>query len=114
MPYPTHPSQLYTPDDLAAGFAAGGFAGMFDTVVYEHFRAHGGALPDVREALAPAAARPGIDNALADVTAGWIGAHGPAAAVGIMGGHAVPRGAADYRMAAELALASWRGPTGWW
>ena len=39
------------PDELAAGFADGGFAGMYDTVVYEHFVAHGGALPDVREAL---------------------------------------------------------------
>ena len=34
---PTRP-RLYTPEDLAAGFAERGFAGMYDTVVYRHFR----------------------------------------------------------------------------
>ncbi|MEV0560733.1 hypothetical protein [Dactylosporangium sp. NPDC050588] len=105
LPYPTHPSQLYVPDDLAAGFASDGFGGMFDTLVYEHFRATGGATPEIREAIAQRMHDSGIDNALANVTAGWIGARGPAAAIGIMGGHAVPRGASDYRNAAELA---WR------
>jgi predicted Rossmann-fold nucleotide-binding protein len=105
IPYPTHPSQLYGPDDLAAGFASDGFQGMFDTVVYRHFRATGGATPEIREAVAQRMHDSGIDNALANVTAGWIGARGPAAAIGIMGGHAVPRGAVDYRNAAELA---WR------
>ncbi|MEV6928401.1 hypothetical protein AB0M46_28480 [Dactylosporangium sp. NPDC051485] len=103
IPYPTHPSQLYNPEDLAAGFASGGFEGMFDTVVYRHFRATGGATPEIREAVAQRMHDSGIDNALANVTAGWIGARGPAAAIGIMGGHAAPRGAAEYRNAAELA-----------
>jgi predicted Rossmann-fold nucleotide-binding protein len=105
IPYPTHPSQLYDPEDLAAGFASDGFEGMFDTVVYRHFRATGGATPEIREAVAQRMHDSGIDNALANVTAGWIGARGPAAAIGIMGGHAVPRGSAGYRNAAELA---WR------
>src|SRR5437773_804031 len=52
VPYPTMPSHLYTAEDMAEGFAEGGFAGMYDTVVYDHFMAHGGALPDIREALA--------------------------------------------------------------
>ena len=30
----------------------GGFAGMYDTQVYQHFLEHGGATPDIREALA--------------------------------------------------------------
>ncbi|MET7398168.1 hypothetical protein ABZS66_32230 [Dactylosporangium sp. NPDC005572] len=105
VPYPTHPSQLYNPENLAAGFASDGFAGMFDTVVYEHFRTTGGATPEIREAVAQRMHDSGIDNALANVTAGWIAARGPAAAVGIMGGHAVTRGSAEFRNAAELA---WR------
>jgi predicted Rossmann-fold nucleotide-binding protein len=105
VPYPTHPSRLYTADDLAAGFTAGGFAAMYDTVVYEHFRAAGGAVPDVREALVQRMHDSGIDNALADLILSWISTHGTGRAIGVMGGHAVPRGAKPYRVAAELA---WR------
>jgi predicted Rossmann-fold nucleotide-binding protein len=102
LPYPTQPSHLYTPDDLAAGFAEGGFAGMYDTRVYEHFRAYGGALPDVREALGQRLHDHGVDNALVDATRAWLDAHGPQSVIGVMGGHAVPRGSAAYRMAAVL------------
>ncbi|MFI9527272.1 LOG family protein [Micromonospora rosaria] len=102
LPYPTQPSHLYTPEELAAGFAEGGFAGMYDTRVYEHFRAHGGALPEVKEALAQRLHDHGVDNALADATRSWLATHGPQSVVGIMGGHAVPRGSVPYRMAATL------------
>ncbi|MET7747259.1 hypothetical protein [Micromonospora sp. NPDC005367] len=102
LPYPTQPSHLYTPEDLAAGFAEAGFAGMYDTRVYAHFRAHGGALPDVKEALGQRLHDHGVDNALADATRAWLAAHGPQSVVGIMGGHAVPRGSVPYRMAAVL------------
>ncbi|WP_207921507.1 LOG family protein [Micromonospora sp. KC721] len=102
LPYPTQPSHLYTPDDLAAGFAEGGFAGMYDTRVYAHFRAHGGALPDVKEALGQRLHDHGVDNALADATRAWLTTHGPQSVVGVMGGHAVPRGSVPYRMAAVL------------
>ncbi|MGK5737549.1 LOG family protein [Micromonospora sp. URMC 103] len=102
LPYPTQPAHLYTPDDLAAGFAEVGFAGMYDTRVYAHFRAHGGALPDVREALGQRLHDHGVDNALADATRAWLAAYGPQSVVGIMGGHAVPRGSVPYRMAAVL------------
>ncbi|MGK5673521.1 LOG family protein [Micromonospora sp. URMC 106] len=102
LPYPTQPSHLYTPEDLAAGFAEGGFAGMYDTRVYEHFRAHGGALPEVREALGQRLHDHGVDNALADATRAWLATHGPQSVIGIMGGHAVPRGSVPYRMAAVL------------
>lgn len=102
LPYATHPAHLYPPEELATGFAEGGFAGMYDTRVYEHFRAHGGALPEVREALAQRLHDHAIDNALADATRTWLATHGPQSVVGVMGGHAVPRGSAPYRMAAAL------------
>src|SRR5690606_20456763 len=90
-----------TPDDLATGFAAGGFAGMYDTEVFAHFTAHGGALPDIREALAQRLHDHGVDNALADTVAEWAGAGG-GPLVGVMGGHAEPRGSAGYRTAAVI------------
>jgi predicted Rossmann-fold nucleotide-binding protein len=104
-PYPTHPATLYTPEDLSFGFAQDGFAGMYDTLVYDHFLAHGGAAPDVREAIAQRLHDAGIDNALGKALAGWVAAHGTRGAVGIMGGHAEPRGSVAYRSAALLA---WR------
>ncbi|MEU4216646.1 hypothetical protein [Actinoplanes sp. NPDC026623] len=104
-PYPTHPAHLYTPEDLAYGFAADGFAGMYDTCVYQHFLEHGGAAPDLREAIAQRLHDAGVDNALGKALAAWVHAHGARGAVGIMGGHAEPRGSDAYRMAATLA---WR------
>ena len=109
VPYTTHPNRLYTAEDLTAGFAEGGFTQMYDTVVYDHFRGTGGALPDVREALVQRVHDYGIDNALAVVTNAWNRANGSAAAVGIMGGHAEPRGSARYRDVAELAWRLARG-----
>jgi len=102
-PYPTHPALLYTPEDLAYGFAEGGFAGMFDTRIYQHFLDHGGATPDLREAIAQRLHDAGIDNALGKALAAWLEARGSRGAVGIMGGHAEPRGSDAYRMAATLA-----------
>jgi predicted Rossmann-fold nucleotide-binding protein len=102
-PYPTHPATLYTPEDLSSGFARGGFAGMYDTRVWNHFREHGGATPDIREALAQRLHDAGIDNALGKALAAWAEVRGGAGAVGIMGGHAEPRGSEAYRMAAALA-----------
>jgi predicted Rossmann-fold nucleotide-binding protein len=102
-PYPTHPATLYTPEDLSAGFGERGFAGMYDTRVWDHFRAHGGATPDIREAIAQRLHDAGIDNALGKALAAWAEAHGTRGAVGIMGGHAVPRGSDAYRMASILA-----------
>ncbi len=102
VPYPTSPQGLYTPQELADGFGTGGFAGMYDTVVYRHFVATGGAQPGIREGLAQRLHDHGIDDGLADLTAGWVGAHGPASIVGVMGGHAEPRGSVGYRLAAVL------------
>ncbi|HEY2950560.1 MAG TPA: hypothetical protein VGJ53_19540 [Micromonosporaceae bacterium] len=102
LPFPSQPTRLYTGEDLFAGFAEHGFVGMYDTVVYHHFRAHGGALPEVRVALAQRLHDHGIDNALADLTGAWLAENGPGSVVGIMGGHAVARGSATYRLAATL------------
>ncbi|SDT73254.1 Predicted Rossmann fold nucleotide-binding protein [Actinoplanes derwentensis] len=102
-PYPTHPALLYTPEDLSAGFGAHGFAGMYDTAVYQHFVAHGGAVPDIREALSQRLHDAGIDNALGKALNQWAHANGPGGAIGIMGGHAAARGSGPYRMAASLA-----------
>jgi predicted Rossmann-fold nucleotide-binding protein len=104
-PYPTHPATLYTPEDLSFGFDVGGFTDMYDSVVYRHFRDHGGPAPDIREALAQRLHDAGIDNALGKALSEWVRGHHATAAVGIMGGHAEPRGSAAYRMAATLA---WR------
>ncbi len=105
LPYATHPATLYTPEQLAAGFTRHGFAGMFDTAVFQHFVSHGGATPDIREALAQRLHDAAIDNALGKALAAWVAVHGTTGAVGIMGGHAESRGSDAYRMAATLA---WR------
>ncbi len=103
LPYPTEPSRLYTADDLASGFTSGGFESMYDTLVYRHFISHGGAMPDLREALAQRIHDHGIENALTDQVREWVAAHEPASIVGIMGGHAELRGTPGYRQAADLA-----------
>jgi predicted Rossmann-fold nucleotide-binding protein len=104
LPFPTQPFGLYTPDDLAEGFAAGGFEAMYDTRVYRHFLARGGARPDVRTAIGQRLHDAGIDDALADTLDDWREKGGTAAGpvVGVMGGHAVRRGEPTFRMAAEL------------
>jgi predicted Rossmann-fold nucleotide-binding protein len=103
LPYPTEPSRLYTADDLATGFATGGFDAMYDTQVYRHFIAHGGAMPDLREALAQRIHDHGIENALTDQTRAWVTAHGATSIIGIMGGHVERRGSPGYRDSADLA-----------
>jgi predicted Rossmann-fold nucleotide-binding protein len=105
LPYETAPCRLYTPEDLLDGFATGGFAGMFDTVIYRHFVEQGGAHPEIRESLAQRLHDNGIDDGLVDATTGWLAAHGPGSIIGVMGGHAEPRGCPAYRQAAELG---WR------
>jgi predicted Rossmann-fold nucleotide-binding protein len=98
--YPTHPSRLYTPEDLAAGHD-NGFEGLYDTRVYRHFVAHGGALADIREALAQRLHDHGIDDALNDTIDAWTAASG-GPVIGVMGGHAEPRGSRAYRHGAEI------------
>ncbi|MEV6526283.1 hypothetical protein AB0M43_30525 [Longispora sp. NPDC051575] len=102
-PFTTHPSRLYSAEDLAAGFAQDGFEGMYDTVVYRHFVKQGGATPDVRTAIAQRLHDSGIDDALEEEMAEWRGLHPGGPVVGIMGGHAEPRGSHGYRQAADIS-----------
>lgn len=102
LPYVIQPSHLYTADELAEGFDKNGFAGMADSIIYEHFRATGGATPAVREALTQRLHDHGIDNALADTVRNWIERHGHSSIVGVMGGHAERRGSSAYWRAAAL------------
>jgi predicted Rossmann-fold nucleotide-binding protein len=76
---------------------------MYDNRVYAHYLRHGGASPDLREALAQRIHDHGIGNALTSGTTYWMEQHGPNSVVGVMGGHAAPRGSVGYRDAAELA-----------
>lgn len=101
VPYPIHPARLYSPEDLAAGFDERGFEGMYDTVVYRHFLAHGGALPSIREALGQRLHDHGIDDGLQDTISEWADADG-GPVIGIMGGHAQQRGSAGYELAALI------------
>ncbi len=103
VPYPTMPPRLYVADDLAAGFADGGFDAMYDTVVYRHYLAHGGPVPDLREALAQRIHDAGIDDALGETISEWTAASSEASVVGIMGGHNESRGSRPYRLVAGLA-----------
>src|SRR5262249_20397310 len=102
-PYPTQPSRLYTADDLAAGFAEGGFESMYDTRVFRHYVERGGATPHLREALPPRGPDPGVDNAPAHPSGAWVQEHGAGGIVGVMGGHAERRGSPAYRAAAALS-----------
>ena len=101
LPYQVQPAQLYRPEDLADGFDRDGFAGMVDTLIYQHFVASGGALPAAREALTQRMHDHGVDNALTDTLTEWVAAGG-GPVVGIMGGHAVARGSDGYRAAAAI------------
>jgi predicted Rossmann-fold nucleotide-binding protein len=103
IPYPTQPARLYSADDLARGFVEEQAADMYDSRVYAHFLQHGGASPDMREALAQRIHDHGIENALAQATNFWVAEHGPDTIVGVMGGHAARRGEPEYREAATLA-----------
>ncbi|WP_018349562.1 LOG family protein [Longispora albida] len=100
-PFLAHPGLLYTADDLADGFAEGGFDGMYDTVVYRHFVKQGGATPDVRTALAQRLHDSGIDNALGEAMAEWRATSG-GPVVGVMGGHSEQRGTSGYLLAARI------------
>ena len=105
LPYPTGPNTLYAAETLSHGFETGGFDAMYDTTVYSHFVEHGGALPDIREALAQRLHDAGIDDGLVDLTDDWIAVHGAGSIIGIMGGHAELRGSDAFRLAARLG---WR------
>ena len=101
LPYDPTPSHLYRPDDLYRGFHAdpgGGFAATVDQVIYTRARRSGQGPVAPLEALAQRLHDHGITVALDEHRAGRRLA-------GVMGGHALRRGADGYRQAVELGRA---------
>lgn len=94
VPFDAYRGQLYTADELYGGLS-GGYAETPDGSTYAWTLSPAAGWLDA--SLARALHDHSIGDALADV------APEPALGVGIMGGHAVPRGSADYAAAARLA-----------
>ncbi len=98
-PFDSFRVSLYTPEELLTGFdpaRPATYADTPDAVIYRHYKnPENDALDDV---LARRMHDFSIADALGDSLAGWAGA----GVVGVMGGHAVPRGAKAYRDVACL------------
>ena len=88
-------SQLYTADELYAGVAQG-YSATPDAVAYAWYQRQR-SNPDVLAALLQAIHDDSISDALAEYVAGRR-------VVGVMGGHAVQRGTAEYAAAARLGF----------
>ncbi len=116
LPYPTQPPTLYTAGRPGRRLRRGRLRRhVRHPRSTQHFRAHGGALPDVREALAQRLHDHGIDNALADATRAWLARRtARSRSSGVMGGHAEPRGVAGVPAWRRRWAGSWPGPAGWW
>ncbi len=104
LPFRTYRPNLYTVDELMAGYQRGNpesYANSLDQRVYAHFdqqrQAH--SLP-VLEALAQRLHDHAIDNALADLL---HGAESSRHVIAIMGGHAMLRTDPEYRKVARIA-----------
>ena len=90
VPFDPYRGLLYSPAELYAGIEAG-YAATPDATAYAWSRG----ARSLDKALAVALHDHAIDDALGEFTAGRT-------LVGIMGGHATPRGTADYLTAARL------------
>lgn len=99
--FPLRPEELYTADDLADGFATGGYDGMFDTVVHRYFWTHDGPRPPFGFAVAQLLHDSAMDRLLAATVEAWT-ASGRGPVVAIMGGHALRRNTAEFRQAVSL------------
>ncbi len=102
---PYHPtrSSLYDLDELMTGFDAakpGSFEACLDFAIYRHFqRYRHEVLPPLLEELAQRIHDHAIDDALGELLAEPD--HGRV--VGVMGGHAMKRGTAEYERVARIA-----------
>ena len=108
LPYSPYRGQLYTPDELYAGFdprLPASYADTLDARVYAHWVARGRANPpSLLETLAQRLHDHAVTDALEDLLAGRDPLLGvPRDVVAIMGGHAMRRGEADYAGVALLA-----------
>ena len=104
LPYSPYRGQLYTPEELYAGFDPAhpeSYADTPDARVYAHWHSRGGANPpSILETLAQRLHDHAISDALEEVL---VQEGKPRRVVAIMGGHAMLRGQPDYRSVAELA-----------
>jgi predicted Rossmann-fold nucleotide-binding protein len=104
LPYSPYRGQLYTPEELYAGFDPAhpeSYADTPDARVYAHWHSRGGANPpSILETLAQRLHDHAISDALEEVL---VQEGKPRRVVAIMGGHAMLRGQPDYRAVAELA-----------
>ncbi|NED10959.1 LOG family protein [Streptomyces sp. SID9124] len=94
LPFDPYRGLLYSPDALYDGLARKGYEGTPDALAHDWFRrtrSDGDAFASMLRALHDDA----ISDALEEVLAG-------ARVVGVMGGHATPRGSARYAAAARL------------
>lgn len=99
-PFTAHRAQLYTPDELFAGFdrtRPDGYAETFDARVYRHWRDTGGQRPaSIDESLARRLHDHSITDALEEALEGTT-------PVAIMGGHGLERAAPGYASVARIA-----------
>ncbi len=99
-PFDAFRTTLYTPDELLLGFDPAhpeSYAKTPDAIIYEHYQDPKNC--DMLNVLARRVHDFSIADALDDNLASWSGT----GVVGIMGGHAVPRGDPAYVSAAKLS-----------
>ncbi|MEM9664190.1 MAG: hypothetical protein AAF970_04595 [Bacteroidota bacterium] len=101
LPYRPYRSRLYAASELMDGYVRGKDGSFYDdtadSAIYRHYQAHkNNGAPPIIEALAQRLHDHAIDDALHDFLR-----HHPKV-VGIMGGHAMRRGAAPYRAVAQM------------
>ncbi|WNG30085.1 hypothetical protein F0U62_43280 [Cystobacter fuscus] len=104
LPYFPYRPQLYTPEELYAGFEPArpeSYADTPDARIYAHWQSRGGANPpSMLDALAQRLHDQAITDALEEAL---VHEGKPRRVVAIMGGHSMQRGQPDYRAVAELA-----------
>jgi predicted Rossmann-fold nucleotide-binding protein len=104
LPYQPYRPNLYTPEELYAGFdptRPESYKETLDGLIYAHWSQRGGANPPtLLETLAQRLHDHAVTDAMEELLAGG---GKPRKVVAIMGGHSMLRGQPDYRAVAELS-----------
>lgn len=104
LPYVPYRNNLYTPEELYAGFNPArpeSYSETLDARIYAHWDARGRANPpSILETLGQRLHDHGVTDAMEELLAGG---GTPRKVVAIMGGHSMLRGQPDYRTVAVLA-----------